>query len=74
MPQWKKMVDRFCKDEKKKNQENQYECCNKQRGQEQYLCFSTAAPNPQYMNDDVHSGDHASLDMFCGTYKTLQKM
>ncbi|XP_058246178.1 extracellular matrix protein 1 isoform X2 [Hemibagrus wyckioides] len=73
---WKKMVDRFCKDEKKKNQENQYECCNKQRGEEQYGCFSTAAPNPQYMvmNDNLLLEDHASLDMFCGTYRALQKM
>ncbi|KAK3551223.1 hypothetical protein QTP70_013826 [Hemibagrus guttatus] len=73
---WKKMVDRFCKDEKKKNQENQYGCCNKQRGVEQYDCFSTAAPNPQYMvmNDYVRLEDHPSLDMFCGTYKALQKM
>ncbi|XP_027005168.1 extracellular matrix protein 1 [Tachysurus fulvidraco] len=69
---WKKMVDRFCKDEKK-NQANQYKCCKKQRGEAQYDCFSTAAPDPQYM-PKKYFGPRPSLDMFCVIHQTLQKI
>ncbi|XP_053486197.1 extracellular matrix protein 1 isoform X1 [Ictalurus furcatus] len=72
---WKKMVDEFCKDERKL-QVNQFECCKKQRGEEQYTCFSTAAPNPDYMirqmQVPVEEGPH--LDMFCNVYTALKKM
>lgn len=69
------MVDRFCKDEKKV-QVNQFECCKKQRGEEQYNCFNNAAPNPDYiiMNDYIRSEAHPTLNMFCDTYTALQKM
>lgn len=69
------MVDEFCKDERKL-QVNQFECCKKQRGEEQYTCFSTAAPNPDYMirqmQVPVEEGPH--LDMFCNVYTALKKM
>ncbi|MCJ8728615.1 hypothetical protein PDJAM_G00006370 [Pangasius djambal] len=77
MPQWKEMVVKFCK-VGEKIQVNQFECCKKQRGEEQYDCFSTAAPNPDYfigqMADKSHWEAPPSLDMFCNTYRTLQKM
>lgn len=69
------MVDRFCKDEKKV-QVNQLECCKKQRGEERYDCFSSAAPNPSYMtlNKLVPVTFSPSLNMFCDVYPALQKM
>ncbi|XP_060778000.1 extracellular matrix protein 1 [Neoarius graeffei] len=72
---WKKMVDRFCKDEKK-DQVNQFECCKKQKGEEQYNCFNNTAPNPHYMitSDYNHDEPRPVLDMFCDTYTALQKM
>ncbi|XP_053092843.1 extracellular matrix protein 1 [Pangasianodon hypophthalmus] len=71
---WKEMVDKFCKAEEK-IQVNQFECCKKQRGEEQYDCFSTAAPNPDYMVLNEYSLDiPPSLDMFCVAYPHLQKM
>ncbi|TSK34834.1 Phosphatidylinositol 4-phosphate 5-kinase type-1 alpha [Bagarius yarrelli] len=71
---WKKMVDRFCKVEKK-NQVNQYECCKRQKGEEQYNCFSTVAKNPNYMvqQEQIPFSHYPHLDMFCGTYKSLPK-
>lgn len=66
------MVDRFCKDEKK-NQAYQYECCKKQGGEAQYDCFSTAAPDPEYMAMNYYDPG-PSLDMLCVIHQTLQKM
>ncbi|KAI5106242.1 extracellular matrix protein 1 isoform X2, partial [Silurus meridionalis] len=70
---WKKMVDKFCNYEKK-FQENQFECCKKQKGQEQYDCFSATAPNPDYMilNEPIQIGPF--LSEFCDVYTDIQKM
>ncbi|XP_060726155.1 extracellular matrix protein 1 [Tachysurus vachellii] len=68
---WKKMVDWFCKDEKK-NQANQYECCKKQR-EAQYDCFSTAATDSEYMPKNYYH-PRPSLDMFCVIHQTQQKI
>ncbi|XP_076844578.1 extracellular matrix protein 1 [Brachyhypopomus gauderio] len=64
---WKKMVDRFCKDEKTKAKP--FECCQKEKGDEQYDCFAAAAPNPDYVveEDSVDPSAQAppTLDMLC---------
>ncbi|KAI5618155.1 extracellular matrix protein 1 isoform X1 [Silurus asotus] len=70
---WKKMVDKFCNYEKK-FKENQFECCKKQKGQEQYDCFSATATNPDYMvlNEPIQIGPF--LSEFCVVYTDIQKM
>ncbi|XP_053350990.1 extracellular matrix protein 1 [Clarias gariepinus] len=72
---WKMMVDKFCKDEKKV-QVNQFECCKRKRGEEQYKCFSSAAQNPSYMiwNEEITFVEPPHLSMFCKTYTSLKKM
>lgn len=69
------MVDKFCKDEKKV-QVNQFECCKRKRGEEQYKCFSSAAQNPSYMiwNEEITFVEPPHLSMFCKTYTSLKKM
>ncbi|XP_026084186.1 extracellular matrix protein 1-like [Carassius auratus] len=46
---WKMMVDEFCKDEKKA-EGHQFECCAKNKEEEQYSCFATSAPDPEYVH------------------------
>uniref|UniRef100_A0A8C1TVP7 Extracellular matrix protein 1b n=1 Tax=Cyprinus carpio TaxID=7962 RepID=A0A8C1TVP7_CYPCA len=48
---WKKMVDEFCKDEMKTNGQ-QFECCGKNKEEEQYSCFAASAPDPEYRPTD----------------------
>lgn len=68
------MVDRFCKKEEKVKI-NQFECCKKQRGEERYDCFNTAALNLNYsLMNFVHSDAPSNLNMLCDTYTSLQKM
>ncbi|RXN39547.1 extracellular matrix 1-like protein [Labeo rohita] len=71
---WKKMVDKFCKDEKK-SKGQQFECCGKKKGEEQYSCFAASAPDPQYRSTGGALSTTAApptLDTLCETHTALQ--
>ncbi|KAK1795154.1 hypothetical protein P4O66_010332 [Electrophorus voltai] len=64
---WKKMVDMFCKEEKAAKAKH-FDCCKKERGEEQYDCFAAAAPNPDYILEDASgaaSQAHPTLEVLC---------
>ncbi|KAL1259136.1 hypothetical protein QQF64_009713 [Cirrhinus molitorella] len=73
---WKKMVDKFCKDEKK-TKGQQFECCGKKKGEELYSCFAASAPDPEYRSTDGAFSTPAALpnlDTFCETHTAIQSM
>ncbi|XP_050987354.1 extracellular matrix protein 1 [Labeo rohita] len=73
---WKKIVDKFCKDEKK-SKGQQFECCGKKKGEEQYSCFAASAPDPQYRSTGGALSTTAApptLDTLCETHTALQSM
>ncbi|XP_016335863.1 extracellular matrix protein 1-like isoform X1 [Sinocyclocheilus anshuiensis] len=73
---WKKMVDKFCKDEKKAKGQ-QFECCGKKKGEEQYSCFAASAPDPEYRSTDGELSPSAApptLDTLCHTHTAIQSM
>ncbi|XP_016142966.1 extracellular matrix protein 1 [Sinocyclocheilus grahami] len=73
---WKKMVDKFCKDEKKAKGW-QFECCGKKKGEKQYSCFAASAPDPEYRSTDGELGPSAApltLDILCLTHTAIQSM
>lgn len=54
---------------------NQFECCKKQRGEERYDCFGTAAPNQYYMvASAIMKIELPTILDFCYLYQALQKM
>ncbi|XP_052433676.1 extracellular matrix protein 1 isoform X7 [Carassius gibelio] len=73
---WKKMVDKFCKDEKKAKGQ-QFECCGKKKGEELYSCFAASAPDPEYRPTDGELGAPAAsptLQTLCHTHTAIQSM
>ncbi|XP_016410298.1 extracellular matrix protein 1-like [Sinocyclocheilus rhinocerous] len=73
---WKKMVDKFCKDEKK-TKGQQFECCGKKKGEEQYSCFAASAPDPEYRSTDGALNLPAApptLQTLCDTHTAVQSM
>lgn len=68
--QWKKMVDKFCKDEKKTKGKH-YECCDKKKGEELYSCFTSAAPDPAY---NITNVPPPTIESFCDIHTSLQSM
>ncbi|XP_052002532.1 extracellular matrix protein 1-like [Xyrauchen texanus] len=73
---WKRMVDMFCKVEKK-TKRKQFECCEKKKGEEQYACFASAAPDPGYsFIDGVFTPLAAppTINAFCDVSTTIQNM
>lgn len=70
------MVDKFCKDEKK-TKGPKFECCGEKKGEEQYSCFASAAPDPGYnstdqdLNTDVAP---ATLHDLCATHTAIKSM
>ncbi|XP_002664851.3 extracellular matrix protein 1 isoform X1 [Danio rerio] len=73
---WKKMVDKFCKDEKKSKRQ-QFECCEKKKREEQYACFTSAAPDPGYSSTDGQLSSTAApptLHTFCDVHTAIQSM
>lgn len=74
--QWKKMVDKFCKDEKKVKGQ-QFECCGKKKGEEQYSCFAASAPDPEYRSTEGELSTPAApptLETLCHTHTAIQSM
>ncbi|KAF4103500.1 extracellular matrix protein 1 [Onychostoma macrolepis] len=73
---WKKMVDKFCKDEKKAKGQ-QFECCGKKKREEQYSCFAASAPDPEYRSTDGELSPPAApptLETLCHTHTAIQSM
>ncbi|XP_051574897.1 extracellular matrix protein 1-like [Myxocyprinus asiaticus] len=73
---WKRIVDIFCKVEKK-TKGKQFECCEKKKGEEQYACFASAAPDPGYsFIDGVFTPLAAppTINAFCDMSTTIQNM
>ncbi|XP_073703378.1 extracellular matrix protein 1 [Garra rufa] len=73
---WKKMVDKFCKDEKKAKGQ-QFECCGKKKGEELYSCFAASAPDPEYRSTDGAFSTPSTpptLDTLCKTHTAIQSM
>ncbi|XP_056090896.1 extracellular matrix protein 1 [Rhinichthys klamathensis goyatoka] len=73
---WKKMVDKFCKDEKK-TKGPKFECCGEKKGEEQYSCFASAAPDPGYNSTDRDLDTAvapATLHDLCDTHTAIKSM
>uniref|UniRef100_A0A672PY89 Extracellular matrix protein 1b n=1 Tax=Sinocyclocheilus grahami TaxID=75366 RepID=A0A672PY89_SINGR len=69
-----KMVDKFCKDEKK-TKGQQFQCCGKKKGEEQYSCFAASAPDPEYRSTDGALSLPAApptLQTLCDTHTAVQ--
>ncbi|XP_067248930.1 extracellular matrix protein 1 isoform X1 [Chanodichthys erythropterus] len=80
LKKWKKMVDKFCKDEKK-TKGPKFECCGEKKREEQYTCFASAAPDPRYNSTDPDLSDDAAaaaapptLHALCDTHTTIKSM
>ncbi|XP_043089360.1 extracellular matrix protein 1-like, partial [Puntigrus tetrazona] len=73
---WKRMVDRFCKDEKKAKG-RQFECCGKKKGEELYSCFAVSAPDPEYRSTEGELSPPSApptLQDLCHTHTAIQSM
>ncbi|CAM4698126.1 unnamed protein product [Leuciscus chuanchicus] len=64
---WKKMVDKFCKDDEKPKGPK-FECCGEKKGEELYSCFASAAPDPGYNSTDPDLRD------LCDKHTVIQSM
>ncbi|XP_056619037.1 extracellular matrix protein 1 isoform X2 [Triplophysa dalaica] len=69
---WKKMVDKFCKDEKKTKGKD-FECCDKKKREEMYSCFASSAPDPAYIMTNAVIPP-PTLESFCDVQTSLQSV